>query len=184
MTVYTYTPSKNYKRISGLVVILISAALGFFMFPTLFPTIPLRWLFQLTGLVCLGVVIFIVSRYILKNTVYSILENGEGGCDLAVTEITNGGRSRVTVCRFALANIERAEIFFLENAGDAERKKKFLEQTKKPRPAKFNYCPDMMSSPVCYILANEGENKFLVKLSPDKKLYEYIKGENKADIAQ
>ena len=172
-TVYSYVPPKNLKMISGYIILLISLAALFFAFPAFFGEIPMRWLFQLSGLCCLGVVVFIASRYILKNTVYSIVEE-DGKLDLTVTEITNNGKSRIMVCRFAIESIEEIGLFYLGNATDEAKKKEFVKKAKKM--PHFNYCPDMRSNPVCCVVASENDSKFLVKISPDDTIYSYLIG--------
>lgn len=174
-TVYSYVPPKNLKMISAYIILLISLAAGFFAFPAFFGEMPMRWLFQLSGLCCLGVVVFIASRYILKNTVYSIVEE-DGKLDLTVTEITNNGKSRIMVCRFAIESIEEIGLFYLGNATDEAKKKEFIKKAKKKKMPHFNYCPDMRSNPVCCVVASENDARFLVKLSPDDTLYSYLAG--------
>ncbi len=174
-SLYTYVPPKNLKRLSGLIIILISATVGFFLFPTLFPKMPLQWLFQVSGILCMLVVIFVVVRYIFKSVVYSLIENEDGTVDLTVTELTNGGKTRIMVCRFDVKNIEQMEIFFIDRKEDAEAKKKLVKKAKKEHRKIFNYCPDMLSSPVCCIFANEGTEPFFVMISPDSELYNYLK---------
>ena len=100
MNIHEYIPAKNLKKISGALVILISAACGFFAFPTMFPGMPMRWLFQLSGIGCLVAVIFLATRYISKTVVYRLTETEEGGVDFTVTEVTNDGRSKITVFVF------------------------------------------------------------------------------------
>ena len=171
---YTYAPPKNLQKLSGILIALISATAGFFAFPALFPEAPLRWLFQSSGVVCVLVVIFVVARYIMKSVVYSVVENEDGTRDFTVTEITNGGRSKVTVCRFGISNVEDVGLFYIERKDDLQRKKAFVKKAKKEHRKSFNYCPDILSSPVCCITADEGGGKFLVMISPDTELYRYI----------
>ncbi len=179
MNKYTYVPTKNIKKISALLIILISAAAGFLLFPTIFPEMSLRWLFQGSAIACLGAMIFVVTRYVMKKTVYELSENDDGGFDFSVTEITNGGRTRVTVCRFDVNSIEEIALFHRENEQDCIKRKQMDKRARREHRAVFNYCPDILSSPVCYVFVNEGVGPFLVKLAPDKVLYDYLtKSEN------
>ena len=171
--VYTYVPPKNFKILSGYLMILAFGATGFFAFPALFPDMPMRWIFQLSGLACLCLVVFIVSRYILKNTVYSVIEE-DGKLDFTVTEITNGGKTRITVCRFSIENIEEIGLFYRGNSSDEAAMSEFVKKAKKKKMPHFNYCPDMRSSPVCCITAKEDTGSFLVKVSPDDTIYNYF----------
>lgn len=175
MSIHEYIPAKDYKKISGLLVILISASCGFFAFPMLFPQMPMRWIFQLSGIACLAAVIFLATRYISKAVVYRLLENGEGGIDFTVTEVTNGGRSKITVCRFALSGVERAELFYASNKEDEKKKKELVKQAKKDGRKSFNYCGDFKPPVVCCLLVEECGEKLIIKLTPDAVLFEYFK---------
>ena len=93
MNIYECAPKKNFRRLSGLVMILICAALGLFLTPSVFPSMPYRWAPQLLGLACLSAVIYISVRYVGRALVYSIVEY-EGERFFTVTEVNNGGRSR------------------------------------------------------------------------------------------
>lgn len=167
--IYEYMPQKNVKKLSGILAILISAAVGFFLFPSLFPDMPMRWIFQLTGMACLVGVIFIVSRYIGRNLVYSIIEDDEG-LDFAVTEVTNGGRTRVTVCRFAISDID-----FIEFVGTLPEKKSALDSKAKKEGRKiFNYCAEIGDTNAYYVFLSQSGNDLLVKISPDSVILEYL----------
>ena len=175
MSIHEYIPAKNFKKISGALVILISAACGFFAFPTIFPEMSMRWLFQLSGIACLVGVIFISTRYILKHVVYRLIETEEGGIDFTVTEITNGGRTKITVCRFDVANIEKAELFYASNKKDESAKKAMVKQAKKDGRKIFNYSGDIKPPVVCCLLVEECGEKFLIKLTPDATMFGYFK---------
>ena len=123
---YEYIPHKDVRRAMGRMVIFISAAVGCFAFPTIFPDMPLRWLFQMTGAVLLAAVIFVYTRSIGKTFIYRVVEN-DGGLDFTVTEVTGGGRSRITVCRFSLGSIEEAHI---GDISDRDEKRAFLSRAK------------------------------------------------------
>lgn len=167
--VYEYMPQKNIKKLTGMLVILISAAVGFFLFPSLFPNMPMRWIFQLTGMLCLVGVIFIATRYIGKALVYSILEDEEG-LDFAVTEVTNGGRTRVTVCRFAIAEIDS-----IERVGtNSERKRALDARAKRERRKIFNYCAEIGDTNAYYVFLSHDGNDLLVKISPDSVILDYF----------
>ncbi len=184
MKIYEHIPTRNYQKLTGIIVILISAAAGFFAFPLIFSDMPLRSLFQLTGIACLAAVVFIASRYIMKTLVYMLIENDEGGIDMTVTEVTNGGKSRITVCRFSLDNIESAENF---SAVEKQKKKQAVAEAKKEHRKLFNYCPDPLSDPVCIIKVTECGEPLLIKIAPDAELQGYIaaavqrNGENKKE---
>ena len=175
MNIHEYIPAKNYKKISGLLTILIAAACGFFAFPALFNQMPMRWIFQLSGVICLAAVIFLATRYISKSLVYRLIDNGEGGVDFTVTEVTNGGRTKITVCRFDIKSIERAELFYASNSKDEENKKSMIKQAKKEGRKSFNYCADIKPPVVCCLLVEECGERFLIKLTPDATIFGHFK---------
>ncbi len=174
--IYEYIPTKNLKKLSGLIIILISAAAGFFAFPLVYPEMPLRSLLQATGIGCLAAVIFITARYISKAMIYRFIENDEGGIDFTVTEVTNGGKSHITVCRFSLENIERVAVFYLDRAEDKERKKEFMREANKEHRKVFNYCPDVLSSPICFVCVRESGEPLLIKVVVDAKMLSLFEG--------
>ncbi len=173
--IYTYMPEKNYKRLTGLQTILICVAIGLFAVTMLMPDMSYRWIFQLGGLLALGAEIFIFTRYIMKKTVYALVEDESGRVDFTVTEITNKGRSQVTVCRFDVQNIEKLDLIDKSKSEDKARGKELSKQARREHRASFNYCPDMLSSPVCYIFAQEGLGPFFIKAAPDDYMYNYLK---------
>ena len=89
---YEYIPHKNIKQASGLLVIFISAAVGCFAFPSVFPSVALRWLFQMAGALLLVATVFVYTRKIAKTFIYRIVEDDGEKLYFTVTEITNGGR--------------------------------------------------------------------------------------------
>lgn len=169
--VYEYIPNKDPKRMSGIMIILISAAVGFFIFPSIYPDMPMRWVFQLSGVACLCAAIFITARYIGKSYIYRVISNDEGGLDLTVTEIGNGGRSRITVCRFALDNIEEA---YLLSPADGDRKKALEGRARKEKRKRFDYCLDLSASAVCYLFVTECGEPLFIKIEADQKLFSYF----------
>ena len=174
MNIYEYIPAKDFKKISTILVILISAACGFFAFPAMFPNMSMKWIFQLSGIACLTGVIFVVSRYISKTVVYRIVGNEDEDMDFTVTELTNGGRSKITVCRFSLSGIESAELFYESKSEDRAKKKTLIKQAKKDGRKIFNYCADVKPAVVCCLLVEESGEKFLIKLRPDAVMYGYF----------
>lgn len=175
MNIYECAPAKDLKKLSGLVMILICAALGLFLIPSVFPDMPYRWALQLLGFACLAAVIYIAARYVGKALIYRIVED-EGERFLTVTEVTNGGRSRITVCRIGLGNIEA--VYALDKRNDTDKLSidKITAEAKKRRKV-FSYHTDMIPAQVCYILAEEGGEPLLVKLAVDGTLVQYLKKE-------
>lgn len=168
---YEYIPHKNLKQTAGLLIIFISAAVGCFMFPAIFPDMTMRWLFQLSGALLLVAVIFVYTRHIGKTFIYRIIEDDEGGLALTVTEVTGGGRSRITVCRFSLENIEEAHSLELS---EGEKKRALNARAKKERRKTFNYCPDVSTPRVAYLYVRESGEPLFIKLATDDTLFSYF----------
>ena len=175
MNVYEYTPPKSNKKASGIILILFSLAAGLFLFTLLFPSMPFRWAAQLISIAAFVAVIFIISRYVAKNFVYNVIKTDDGSLDFTVTEITNAGRTQITVCRIALSSIENAYLLNRAIPEDASKIKTLKSQAKADGRKIFNYCPDVNPSEVCILLVDECDEKFLISLSPDSTLLEYFK---------
>lgn len=174
MNLYEYTPPKSNKKALGVIIILLSLAIGLFAFTMIFPNIALIWLVQLIAVLALIAVIFIISRYIAKSFLYAIAENADGTLDLTVTEITNAGRTKITVCRIALANIEKAQLVNRALPESMEKAAELSQKAKSEHRKSFNYCPDINPSEFCIILVEECGEKFILKLSPDATLWGYL----------
>lgn len=174
MNLYEYSPSKSNKKAAGIVLILFSLAAGLFLFTVLFPNIPFRWGIQLIAIAAFAAVIFIISRYIAKSFLYAVTQAEDGSLDFTVTEITNAGRSKITVCRIAISNIEEAYLFDRSVPEQAEKIKAIQSSAKSEHRKFFNYCPDVNPTEVCILLVEECGEKILLKLSPDTTLWRYF----------
>ena len=174
MSLYEYTPPKSNKKALGVIIILLSLAIGLFAFTMIFPNIALRWLVQLIAVLALVAVIFIISRYMAKSFLYTIVQNDDGTLDLNIAEITNAGRKKITVCRIALANIEEAVLVSASIPESVEKSGVLTQRAKSEHRKSFNYCPDINPSEFCIILVEECGEKFILKLSPDATLWGYL----------
>ena len=174
MIIYEYIPPKNYTRITGVITILIAFAVAFFITPALFPSIPVRWLFQLLGVFALVAVVYIIARYVAKTFAYGVIKNDNGSLDLTVTEILNGGKRKVTVCRVGIANITESYFLHLENSDEMLKIKEVISKAHCERRKCFDYCHDMKSSPVCILLLEECGEQLLIKISPDERLCDFL----------
>ena len=183
MKIYEYTPPKNTKRATGLIMIFAAAGAGLFLIPALIPNMPLGWLSQLLGVAALTAMICVISRSIARTFVYALIENGDRTIDLTVTELGNGGKKQTTVCRVSLGNITEAHLLYPERAGDAEKIKDISAKAKKEERKIFNYCHDVKVSPICLVLLEECGEPLLIKISPDDRLYSYLRAysQNKED---
>lgn len=176
MKEYEYIPQKNHTRLNGIIIILIALAAALFMTSIVFPEIPFRWVLQFLGIISLVGVVFIITRYVAKSFVYTVLVNDDGARDLTVCELTNG-KKRTTVCRIAISNITEAYLLYPERSDDRIKEKELSANARSERRKSFDYCHDIKASPVCILLAEECGEPLLIKLSPDDTLFEYLKTE-------
>ena len=173
MNIYECAPQKNFKKLSGIVMLLICAATVLFLIPSVFSLMPFRWVLQTLGIVCLVAVVYISVRLVGKAFIYAIFENDDGSRDLTVTEVSNGGKSRITVCRVSLANIEEVSVLDRRNDTDRMRIKQLTRGRKR-----FAYHPDFNPRGACYVSVTECGEPLTIKLAEDKRLIEYLKGLN------
>ena len=175
MHIYDYTPQKNTKQITGLIICLTSIGIGPFLFSLIIPNLPYKWLFQLLSIILFTAVIFITSRFAAKSFLYSVIKTDNDTLELTVTEITNGGRSKITVCRISVAGIESIERIDRTDKSSCDSQKKIEKQAKNDGRKSFNYSPNINPSSICLVLCEECGEKFLIKLECDDTLLSYLK---------
>ena len=175
MHLYDYEPKKNTKQMTGVILCLVSLGAGPFLFSLIIPNLPFKWAFQLFSIIVLTAVVFIISRFAAKSFLYSIVKTDGDALDMTVTEITNGGRSKITVCRISVAGIERIEKIDRTDANDRNKQKELEKQAKKDGRKSFNYSPNINPASICVILCEECGEKFLIKLEADDTLLSYLK---------
>lgn len=176
MILYERVSQKNYKKITGVVMLLISVAAGMFLVTSMFREMPYRWAVQLLGFICLCAVVYITVKYVSKNFVYVIEKKKDGSLDLVIDELSNGGKKRVTVCRVSLGNIEQVCTLDKRNETDKIKAQKLLAKAKSEKRSTFDYCQDIAPKEVCYILVTECEEPLLLKLLPDSILEDHLTG--------
>ena len=184
MKIYEYVPPKSTRRATGIIIILASAGLGLFLLPSLVKNMPFGWISQMLGVVCVTAMIFVIAKSLVKTFVYAIVENGEHGLDLTVSEIENDGKRQTTVCRISLGNITDAYLLYPERAGDANKIRELTERAKREQRKRFSYCYEADPTPTCILFLEECGEPLFIKISPDEQLFSYIerfsqKSENK-----
>ena len=187
MRVHEYIPKKDPKKAIGIICILISAAVGFFAFPSIFREMSLAWLFQITAVICLVGAVFIYSRYVIKNVIYALEQDEESGSiDFTVTEVikssTGTAKGRVTVCRFSLSGIEEVELFEHGRADGREQEKKLIKRAKKEGRKMFDYCPWLSSDVSCGLFVTECGEKLFISLTPDRVLLDAFRDAAKKNL--
>lgn len=175
MKLYEYAPKKDSLRLSGVVIVLASLSVAFFLTPLIIRNLPFSGVFQFAGMVSLVAVIYIITRYIARDYVYAIVEDGEGNIDMTVTEVMNGGKKSSTVCRIGVGNVTEAYLLRPEDPSDAAKLKSFAARARSEQTKLFNYVHEMKASPVCAIFVEECGEKLYIRISCDKRLFEAIK---------
>ena len=176
MTVYEYRPEKNNTRIFGIMMIMLSLGAAFFVTPLLVPSVPFHWLFQLLGVVAIIAVIYLLTRYVAKSFVYAVIEDN-GSLDFTVTEITNGGRKAITVCRVAIANITELQVFDLRDGEQKLCEKEIWAEAHRESRKCYDYCHDIKTTPVCLIALEECGEPLLIKIAAEDRLCSLLGGE-------
>ena len=176
MTVYEYRPEKNNTRIFGIMMIMLSLGAAFFFTPMLAPAVPFHWLFQLLGVVAIIAVIYLLTRYVAKSFVYAVIED-DGQLDFTVTELTNGGRKSITVCRVAIANITDLKVFDLRDGEQKLCEKEIWAEAHRESRKCYDYCHDIKTTPVCLIALEECGEPLLIKIAAEDRLCSLLGGE-------
>ena len=173
MNIYEYEPPKNNKKATGVVIILFSLAAGLFLF-TMLLNIPYEAILQLIAIFSLTGAVFVATRYLAKNFVYSVNQNDNPSPDLDIIEITNGGKKQITVCRISINNITEYYQINKTDKNSTNTEQALIKKAKQDRVKIFNYCPDINPLQYSIIIGEECGEKYLIKLTPDEKLCEYL----------
>jgi hypothetical protein len=114
-------------------------------------------------------VIYLLTRYVAKSFVYAVIED-DGQLDFTVTELTNGGRKSITVCRVAIANITDLQVFDLRDGEQKLREKEIWAEAHRESRKCYDYCHDIKTTPVCLIALEECGEPLLIKISAEDRL--------------
>ena len=126
----------------------------------------------LFAVLCFVGSILLLTRYVYRKQIYRIVERNTDSYDLVIDEIT--GKNKVSVCRVALANIERVEIRDEKNAAE-------LKKAARGRK-KFSYCPDLFPTGECWVFVTECGEELVLKLYADEILLSMLKAGEKNDM--
>jgi hypothetical protein len=174
MREYSYSPKSKKNNITAV------AGVCFFTAAVLYGLI-CTFDFAFEGVVgIVAVVLFVASmllltRYVFRTQVYRVVERDVGSFDLVIDEIT--GKNKVSVCRVALANIEKVEIRDEKNAAELK---------KEARGRKiFSYLPDLFPVGECWVFVTECGEELVIKLYADETLLSMLKaGERTEEISE
>ena len=161
---YSYTPERKKKTVKFLTAILYFAAVILYGFISTFE-LEYEGFMQLVSLASFAAATLLLTRFIFKKIIYRVVERDVDSYDLVVDEMT--GKSRVSICRIALANIERVEIHTTENNEE-------LRQMAQGRKI-FSYCPDMFPTGECWVFVTECGEELLLMLYADDTLLSILR---------
>ncbi len=169
MKLYEAIAQKNLKKLRSVSAVLLFGAAAVMAVTMILQHMPYRWIFQLVALCMLGVAIFFISRYIMKNYVYSVIASEDGSTDLCVTEIQ--GRHTITVCRIGISGIEEAITCARADKSQSESVKKRIKLEKRKT---YDYCGDMFGEKYICIFSQQYGEPLAIKLSFDEELLKIL----------
>ena len=168
---YSYSPkakTNNIKLITG--VLFFAAVILYGLICSV--EIKFEGVIGLVAILCFVGSILLLTRYVYRKQIYRIVERNADSYDLVIDEIT--GKSKTSVCRVALANIERAQIRDEKNAAE-------LKKAARGRK-KFSYCPDLFPTGECWVFVTECGEELVLKLYADEILLSMLKAGEKNDM--
>ncbi len=167
---YEWIPPRNNTKATRLTMLLCVGAGLLLATAVSFGNIPFRWVFQLAGLVLLTVAIFLTTRYVMKSFLYRIVSDDRGGYDLTVTELTSGGKRKITVCRVGLDGIYKTVFLNANDPASAER----WRAIKKERRKIFDYAVDLKPERFIVVYLRESGEDLTLRLSYDGTLFDLL----------
>lgn len=128
--------------------------------------LPYHSVMQLISIVLLATAIALLGRYEFRRYIYAIVYDEEEKISFfTVTEIKK--RSRITVCRISLREIEKVV--------DIEQKEKKSRKSDRSGRKIYNYCVDIAPAHTCRIFSRECGESLLIDVSFIPELYEILK---------
>ena len=167
---YEWNPKSANTTARKLILLFFIGAGALMLVTMLFPSVPFRWVFQLIALGLLSAAIFFVTRYVTKSFLYRIETTADGSADLTVTEISSGGKRRITVCRIGLDHILTREL--LDNPAKTSER---LASLKKEKIKYYDYTVEYQSAESILLIVNEGGEEIALRLSFDADLFALLR---------
>ena len=166
---YEYFPKRENNKAIHLVFLMLIGAVLLFGLTSAMPNLSFRWVFQLVGIAFLAVAIYAYTRYVARRFSYAVVKRSDGAYDFTVTE--HQRRSRVTVCRLSLDNIERIERV---ECADRVRHEALKKELRAENRKLFYYTVTLMPPSLCYVIATECGEPLAVAIEPDERLMEML----------
>ena len=173
---YEYIPQTNKAKEKNTVSALLLGGFAIMIVTSVADNMPLKWIFQLIGLLIITAGIFIMTRYLYKSFLYRVSPTEDGTADLSVIELQK--KSRITVCRISVSGILEVHHLTLEKK-DAE--KELVAKIKADGRKRFDYCAEFAPEHFMWIIADECGERIAIKLSYDETLYGILSGDKPAN---
>lgn len=171
---YEFKPQRTNNKAQKLIMLFFMGAAALFLVTLPLEGVPFLWVIQLLAILLLVAAVFLVTRYVTKTYEYAV-EPTDGGADLTVTEVSSGGRRRITVCRISLSGIESARV--------VEGKDEELSAIRKARRKIFDYRLDIAPEKSILAVANESGEEYILLFAYDEEFLSILeRNENERDI--
>lgn len=171
---YEFKPLRTNDKAQKLIILFFLGSAALLILSVFLKGIPFLWVIQLFAILLAGAAIFLVTRYVTKTYEYAV-ETVEEGTDLTVTEISSGGKRRITVCRVSLSGISEARAI--------EGKDDRLEALKREKRRIFDYRPDLLPERSILAVAKEGGQEYVLLLAYGEEFLSILrKDDNERDI--
>ena len=161
---YSYSPKAKTNNIKLITGVLFFAAV---ILSGLICSVEIKFegVIGFFAILCFVGSILLLTRYVYRKQIYRIVERNADSYDLVIDEIT--GKNKVSVCRVALANRERAH---------RRDEKNPAELTKAARGRKkFSYCPDLFPVGECWVFVTECGEELVLKIYADDTMLRMLK---------
>ena len=149
---YEFRPQRTNNRAQNLIILLFVGAAALFGLTFLLREFPFLWAIQLFAMLLVVAAIFLVTRYLMKAYEYAVIPS-EGGADLTVTEVSAGGKRRITVCRISLSGIESVTV--VEGSDERIRARRRAGKI-------YDYRPDVSPDRSLMAVAKEGGEELCI----------------------
>lgn len=166
---YEYIPRPEKRRAPGLILLFLLGGLVLMFLPSAL-SVPFQSVFQFFGLCLFTAAIFLVTRYMSKSFLYRVFPDDDGQMDFSVTELR--GKSRCTVCRIGLADIEEARMVDARQKDQLDAVKQKIKAEKRKQ---YDYCADLNPTISCFLFVKEQNgDPLVIRIMPDETLFHIL----------
>ena len=165
---YEFIPQGSNKKAKNAISALILGGFAIMLVTMTAENMPFKWALQTVSIVLLAAGILLMTRYVSKSFIYRVAQDDDT-LDLYVIELQR--KSRITVCRIALANINEVHVL---DASEQDKDRSFVATFKADGRRRFNYCIDFKPEKFIWVVADECGERVAVKLTYDERLCDII----------